>query len=88
MRVEVTDGNGLVVPDAANAVQLSVEGDGMLIGFDNGNPTDHESMKSDRRKVFNGLALAILQSGHHAGRITLHASSPGLQNANLVLIVQ
>jgi beta-galactosidase len=88
VRIEVTDANGLVVPDASSSVKLSVEGGGKLIGFDNGNPTEHESMKSEHRNVFNGLALATVQSGGHAGRVVLHATSPGLRNADLVLVLR
>jgi beta-galactosidase len=51
----------------------------MLIGFDNGNPRDHDPMKSNQRKTFNGLALAVVQSTGKAGSIRIKATSKGLK---------
>lgn len=79
IRVEIIDENGNIIPDADLPVQLSVEGDGMLIGFDNGNPRDHDPMKSNQRKTFNGLALAVVQSTGKAGSIRIKATSKGLK---------
>jgi beta-galactosidase len=58
-----------------------IEGNGKLIGFDNGNPQDHTSMKSNQRKTFNGLALAIIQSNDKQGEITVTAKSEILKDA-------
>ena len=75
----MVDNNGYVVPEANNLVQLTVEGSGTLKGFDNGNPGDSTSMKSIRRKTFNGLALAVIQSGKKPGHILVRAVSPALR---------
>jgi len=58
-----------------------VEGNGKLIGFDNGNPLDHTSMKSSQRKTFNGLALAIIRANDKPGEITVTATSGTLKEA-------
>jgi beta-galactosidase len=58
-----------------------IEGNGKLIGFDNGNPQDHTSMKSNQRKTFNGLALAIIQANDKPGEITVTATSGTLKTA-------
>ena len=50
------------MPTAGNEVSLAIDGPGRIIGFDNGDPSDHDSFKSDRRKAFNGLCLAIVQA--------------------------
>ena len=83
IKAEVVDENGYVVPDADNLIQLTVEGSGSLIGFDNGNPRDVSSMKSKQRKTFNGLALAIIQSSDKPGEISIRAVSPGLKEGVL-----
>lgn len=85
VKVEVVDENGLVVPDANNLVQITVEGAGKLIGLDNGNPVDHTSMKSRERKAFNGLALAVVQISGNTGGIRVKATSPGLKDASVEL---
>jgi len=83
--VTIVDAQGRVVPTAANEVELSVAGEAKLIGFDNGDPQSHEDYKAPRRRAFNGLALAIVQSTGKSGRILITATSPGLQSANLTI---
>ena len=83
VKVEVVDENGNVVPNANNQIQLSVTGAGSLIGFDNGNPVDHTSMKSSQRNVFNGLALAIIQSTLNKGNIKISATAPNLKASTI-----
>lgn len=88
IKIEVVDENGAVVPDADNSIQLKVEGVGKLIGFDNGNPADHTSMKSSERKTFNGLALAVVQSTDTSGKINITASSSSLKGASIDIITE
>jgi len=85
VKIEVVDKDGHPIPDAANGVELSVEGAGSLIGLDNGDPRDHTPMKSSRRNVFHGLALAVIQSrlAGRTGIIRVTAGSPGLTGATL-----
>ena len=40
-------------------------------------------IKGNRRKAFNGLCLAIVQSTAKPGRIQLTATSPGLKAASV-----
>jgi beta-galactosidase len=88
VKVEVTDENGYTVPNAGNLIQLTVEGAGKLIGFDNGNPMDSASMKSNQRRLFNGLALAVIQPDGGPGSIRVQAASPGLKGASLDISTQ
>jgi hypothetical protein len=52
---------------------------------DNGNPLSHEDFKGDRRKVFNGLCLAIVQSMAKPGQIQITATSPGLRSGSVTI---
>lgn len=83
VKVEIIDENGLIVPDAANLIEFKVEGEGVLIGTDNGNPQDKTQMKSKQRSAFNGLALAVIQSTRRSGTIRLTAVSADLKEAVL-----
>jgi beta-galactosidase len=83
--VELLDAQGRVVPTADGEVAFAVEGEGKLIGLDNGDPQSHEDYKAARRKAFNGLCLAIVQSTGKPGRIRVTASSPGLEPGNLTI---
>lgn len=88
IKVEILDENGLAIPTASNEVKLTIEGEGRLLGFDNGNPRDHTNMKSTVRKTFNGLALAIIQSTGKAGVIKIKAESAGLANGAIEISVK
>jgi len=84
--IEVRDAAGRLVPTADNLVTFSVEGEGRLIGVDNGDPYSHEGFKEKQRRAFNGLCLAIVQSTAKAGTMRISASSPSL-TADLVTIL-
>lgn len=78
IRVSVRDAEGRVVPMADDEVHFTVEGSGKLIGVGNGDPSSHESDKASFRRVFNGYALAIVQSIGEEGPITIRATARGL----------
>jgi beta-galactosidase len=79
--VKVVDKEGNLLPTADNNIQFTVSGQGLLAGVDNGYQADLTSFKGNSKKVFNGLALAVLQSGLKPGTITLKATAEGLQSA-------
>lgn len=79
--VRIIDEQGNLCPVADNLVHFQVDGAGELTAVGNGNPISHESYQSNKRKVFNGLCLAILGSNGDAGTIQLEAVSPGLKSA-------
>jgi beta-galactosidase len=86
IKAEIVDENGLVVPDANNLIEFKVEGEGVLIGTDNGNPLDKTNMKSKQRNAYNGLALAVIQSTGKAGNIRITAASSGLKETDLHVV--
>ena len=86
VKVEIVDKHGWVVPTADNLVEFKVAGDGRLAGTDNGNPSDTTPMKSNLRKAFNGLALAVIQSTREPGEIRLTAISKDLKGAVLEIV--
>lgn len=78
--VRVVDERGLLVPNAGNLVEFSIEGPGEIVATDNGDPTDMTAFHSHRRKAFNGLALVIVRSlDNQNGFIRLTAQSAGLR---------
>jgi Beta-galactosidase/beta-glucuronidase len=81
--VKVTDAEGNVVPNAENLVNFKVSGNAAIVGVDNGSPISHEPFKANYRKAFNGLCLAVLQSGEKPGKVTLTATSKGLEQASV-----
>lgn len=86
--VKVRDEQGRIVPIAENEITFDLQGEGKLIGVDNGDPQSHASYKTNRRKVFNGLCLAIVQSTAIAGQIRITASSPTLRSDSLTIATE
>ena len=83
--VSIEDAQGRRVPGADNDIQFSVEGEGSLIGVDNGDLFSHESFRATRRRAFHGLCLAIVQSNGRPGQIRLTASWAGFPAATVVM---
>jgi beta-galactosidase len=83
VKVEILDANGVLVPTADNLVQFTIEGQGRLIGVDNGNPTDRDSYQVPQRRAYNGLCLAIVQALRQEGRIRIKAQTEGLKAASV-----
>jgi beta-galactosidase len=76
--VSILDAEGRPAPTADNLVNFDVEGEGRLIGVDNGDPASHEPFQTMQRKAFNGLCLAIVQAGKRAGTVRVTARAEGL----------
>ena len=85
IRVDVTDAEGNIVPDASNKVTFKVEGDGVLVGVDNGKQPDHQSFQDDNRDAFSGSLIAIVQSTKEAGEIKVTATAAGLTSDTVTI---
>jgi beta-galactosidase len=83
--VEVRDDRGRPVPIADNEIVFEIQGEGTLIGVDNGDPLSHEDYKGNRRRCFNGLCLAIVQATGKGGKIVVTASSPALRSDSITI---
>lgn len=83
--IDALDADGYPVDNANNRVHVTVEGEGLLAGLDNGDSTDYEPYKGDCRRLLSGKLLAIIAPTLNAGTITVTASSDGLKDAVLTL---
>jgi beta-galactosidase len=83
---QITDAEGRRVPAADNEVVFRIQGEGKLIGVDNGDPQSHEDFKANRRTSFQGLCMAIVQSTTRSGEIQIAASSNGLKPRSLKIV--
>jgi beta-galactosidase len=82
---QIVDSQGRVVPTAADDVTFTVSGPGRVIGVGNGDPSSHEPDRASKRKAFNGLCMALVQSQKTPGEIRVEASAPGLASATATL---
>lgn len=76
--VELLDKDGNACPLANQLVKFSVEGEGAIVGTDNGDQNEHASLKKPERKLFYGKCMAIVQSTTNPGIITLKATVDGI----------
>jgi beta-galactosidase len=83
--VSVVDAQGRAVATADNSIAFEVSGQGALIGVGNGDPSSHEADKGKTRRLFGGLASAIVQAARAPGPLHIAATSPGLEPATLVV---
>ena len=86
------DKKGRLVPDACPELELSLSGDGRILGVGNGDPSwngaenpGDKDCRSFRVKAFNGLAQVLVQSGKTAGTLTLTCTGEGLSSSTLTL---
>ncbi|MDR0412652.1 MAG: DUF4982 domain-containing protein, partial [Dysgonamonadaceae bacterium] len=86
--VEVLDADGNRVPVANQLIQFAIEGEGVIAGTDNGDPTNPYSLKKPERNLFNGKCLVVVQGTDKPGSIQLTASSPNLKEETFVIRVQ
>jgi beta-galactosidase len=83
--VRLEDSKGNLVPNADRLMQCTVSGAAILAGTDNGFQADTLSLKSNIRKTWKGLLLAMVQSNGKPGKIVLRAQSPGFKDSEIVL---
>jgi beta-galactosidase len=81
----VVDSQGVLMPDAANELMFDLEGPAEILGIENGDLNSPVDYTARKRNAWHGRGLAILQSRSAAGRITLKATSPGLEAATVLL---
>ena len=85
LTARVLDAAGNFAPAADNMITFEVEGEGHIIGVDNGDPASHEPFQANHRRAFNGLCLAIIQATTAPGTIQAKASTPRMVAASVVV---
>ena len=90
VKVEITDAQGNLIPDAAIPVKFAISGVGEIAGSGNACPTDVESFNNQVCKTYRGQALVILRplKDVKTGTITLKAEAKGLISDEINATVQ
>jgi beta-galactosidase len=82
--MSVEDNAGQTVIDATNAITVSVEGGGKLIGIDNGDLNYTGSFKTNTRNAFQGRVLITVQKTLPGDDVQIIASAPGLSSCQFI----
>jgi len=83
VKVEITDKDGILQPNAANRLHFEIDGPGIIVGVDNANVKDTDPYVADNRKAWHGKALVVIKSTLGVGDIKLTVSSKELSGATL-----
>lgn len=87
--VDVQDEDGNFAPNADNKIYFDIEGDGEIVGVDNGDATSRERYKDTggvwKRSAFNGKTLVIVRSTKEEGSFTVTAQGEGLEDASVTV---
>lgn len=83
INVDIKDANGIITDDFNDRIEFSIEGNGEIIGVDNGNSSDTDSSKySDKSNInaFHGKALVIVKANKDES-FRLYAKSGNLNSS-------
>lgn len=91
---EVTDSEGRLVSSAENNIRFSLNGNGVILGVDNGNPSTIDKFQqssvlfNDRMAnidAFSGMALVIVRSTEKSGGFSVQVQSAGMPEQTVVV---
>ncbi len=95
--VDVLDAKDVLDTTATNLIRFSLEGDGEIVGVDNGNPATTDKFQQSsvlssstqaQIKAYAGKALVIVRSTKNAGNITLTASTDNLTSDTVSILTK
>ena len=93
--IEIQDRKGRMVPDACQLLNLSLSGDGRILGVGNGDPaylgSDHPNEMDCHNfqiPAFNGLAQVILQSSHQPTSLQLTCKAARLKGSRITIVAK
>ena len=83
--VEAVDAHGQPDLRADREVQFALSGPGVIAAVGNGDGQDADSYNGDRRKLYQGRALAVIRTSRKTGPIKLIVKSSGLSDGSLTI---
>ncbi len=78
LRIAIEDDGGREMPTASQLVRISLEGPGRILGVHNGDPAFLDAEQSDRVRLFNGLALVVLEALPGSESLDAHLQADGV----------
>lgn len=76
--VSLCDDNGTLCPDADDAIEVTVEGEGQFKAICNGDATSTEVFTDPHMKLFHGMLVITVQSCDKAGKMTVTVRRPAV----------
>ncbi len=86
LKIFITDKNNLEVPTSNEKFKITIKGTAKLLALDNGDPAFKGNFQSTEGSLFNGLALAVVQSTKEKGTITIIIEGTGINKSEIISI--
>ncbi|NLM11188.1 MAG: DUF4982 domain-containing protein [Clostridiaceae bacterium] len=83
--VEITDSEGNLVCTAENEIRVTVEGEGSLLGLENGDLWDTTPYPETFRRAYNGRLVIYIEAGRNEGMVKVTAKTEGLETAEITI---
>ena len=80
------DAEGNPVMTADHEITFSISGNARILGVANGDPSSHERDKSNKRRLFSGCCMLVVQSSGAPGDISVLAQSSGLVDGEIHIL--
>ena len=77
-RSSILDWDGNFCYQADTELTVKVEGTARLLGVDNGNPANTQSMRGSKIRAFHGRAFIVVQSDARSGECQVSITAKGL----------
>lgn len=88
IEVSILDQEGRFVPTADCELEISLEGDGKILGIDNGCAGCHTPWRELKRSTFNGKLFVVVQAGKKEGSLKLSVTGENLIPAEVEILVE
>jgi len=85
---EITDSEGNPVFTAENEIHVTAEGEGVLLGLENGNLCDTTPYSEHFRRAYKGKLLIYIEAGRKEGYVKITARAEGLKTAEITIPVR
>jgi beta-galactosidase len=87
LRISAVDRNNIEVPTADEKFRITIEGPAKLLALDNGDPLFNGNFQSSEISLFNGLALAIIQSGKEKGKVKVIIEGENIKKTETITVL-
>lgn len=88
VKVFAVDSKGRIVPTADGEVSFQLSGEARLIAVDNGNHLSNDLFEGNKKRLYNGFAMAIIRAGQTAGNVKIKITTDGLKEAEKTLTIK
>lgn len=88
VKVYAVDSIGNKVATVSGEVTFDVSGPAAIIAVDNGNHSSDDLFSGNKKKLYNGFAMAILRSSQKGGIVKLKVTANGLKQVKKTLIIK